>query len=156
VHRLKFCIFAKIRYNEALITQKLNKAKWFKAGGAILFALSLLLQSGAGAVTTMVCAGTGSQSVKVGAKADLCCDHGTPDRPVVQIDCCSSQTNDFVFTAFRNFSDDLVQDFTAQFQKVEIPFISAPKRVKLSKANLINAPPIPGRALLIRICKYSL
>jgi hypothetical protein len=139
-----------------LSTEVLNRTKWLKAGGAILFAASLLLQFGAVSVTTMVCYGHKNQSVRVGGETDLCCDHDALDRLVIQIDCCSSQTTDFVFTAFRNITDELIQDFTAGFRNVVIPYISVPKRLKLSKANLINAPPLPGRAILIRICKYSL
>ena len=99
---------------------------------------------------------SGSKTLKVGA-VDACCKSEKLPYQTVDAKCCDVSTSEFSFhnivIPIRDFVFMPALAFAEAYETHSTPFIT-------ERENLIShfahAPPIPGRQILIQICKYTI
>lgn len=104
----------------------------------------------------MECLMSGTKTLQVGA-VDDCCESQNLPYQTVDVKCCEVNTSEFSFhnivVPIRDFDLIPAISFVEVFETYLEPFVT--ERHNFISHNA-HAPPIPGRQILIQICKYSI
>lgn len=125
--------------------------------GSLILAVSMLAYTGYSSVTTMQCIYSGEQAVYMGSNQSCCDDmDATPER-TMHPKCCDVQKADLSFYSFKTVHENLIPILHALPLKQDFTFAKwANTGLKNHFAPFIKDPPLPGKKLLIGICKFTL
>lgn len=133
-----------------------NKTPWWKIAGSLLLAISMFAYTGITAVTTMQCIYSGEQTVSMG-NGDSCCEMTPATKTTVHAKCCNVHKGEFTFVSFKTLHEDLIPAVFSMPVKQVFAFAERlTNNNKPEYSNFIHGPPLPGRLLLINICKHTL
>ncbi len=104
----------------------------------------------------MECLMSGTKTLKVGTVDDCCKSEKLPYQ-TVNAKCCDVSTSEFSFhnivVPIRDFVFMPILTFAEAYETYSVPFID---ERQVFFPHFAHAPPIPGRQILIQICKYSI